>query len=93
MEHLSRDDGVITALLLRLREQRLPRLFGLQHKVCRGDPLNDYDIAFLNTVCYESKQCHAICGKYHEYDELFCKVAHFYHEIAQIALRNEMRLH
>ena len=93
MAHMTKDDGIITALLMRLREQRLPRLFGLQYKLDHGDTLNDYDLAFLNTVCYETKQCHAICQDHHEYDELFCKVTHFYHEIAKTALYNEMHLH
>ena len=93
MGTVSKDDGVITVLLMRLNEQRLPRLFALQHKVKRGDSLNDYDIAFLNQVCYEVRRCHEICKTHHEYDDLFCKVCHFFREITKTAVDNERKLH
>ncbi len=91
MGHLSRDDGIITVLLLRLKQQRLPRVNDLYQKVTNGGVLNDLDITFLNNVYNETKMCHAVCKNHHEYDDLFCRVTHFYHEIATTALANENR--
>ena len=89
MSGLSKDDGIITVLLLRLKQQRLPRVYGLYDKVSHGGILNDFDIRFLDTVCSETKKCHALCEHRHEYDELFSRVTHFYHKITTTALENE----
>ena len=54
MGHLTRDDGIITVLLQRLRQQRLPRVNDLYQKVANGGVLNDLDITFLNSVYNET---------------------------------------
>lgn len=93
MTAMSKDDGVITALLIRLKQQRIPRVLALQDKVSNGDLLNEMDIDFLYNVYQEAKRCHEICKHRHEFDDLFCRVTHFYHEVAQAALDNEAHLH
>jgi hypothetical protein len=89
MDNLSRDDGIITVMLLRLKQQRLPRIFAIHEKVLRGDVLDDYDIGFLDRVCSEAKTCHVFCQHHPEYNDLFSRITHFYHEIAFTALENE----
>ena len=89
MNTITKDDGIITVLLLRLKQQRLPRVFALHEKVLKGEVLNDFDIGFLDSVYAETKRCHAICKNRHEYDDLFSRVTHFYHEIATTALENQ----
>ena len=94
MTEMSKDDGVITALLMRLKQQRIPRVLALQEKVSNGDALNELDINFLDSVYHEAVRCHEICKHRHEFDDLFCRVTHFYHEVARMALENEeARLH
>ena len=93
MAEMSKDDGVITVLLIRLRQQRIPRVLALQEKVSSGDVLNDMDIDFLDSVYHEAKRCHEICKHRREFDDLFCRVTHFYHEVARSALENENHLH
>ena len=93
MNNLSKDDGIITVLLLRLKQQRLPRVYDLYEKVSNGGVLNDFDIRFLNSVCDEANRCHTYCKNRHEYDELFLRVTHFYHKIATTALENESKPH
>ena len=89
MNSVSKDDGIITVMLLRLKQQRLPRVFALHEKVLRGDQLDDYDIGFLDRVCCEAKNCHLFCQNHPEYNDLFSRITHFYHEIALTALENE----
>ena len=89
MQDISKDHGIITVMLLRLKQQRLPRIFALHEKVLRGDVLDDYDIRFLDSVCCEAQNCHFLCQHYPEYNDLFSRVTHFYHEIAATALKNE----
>ena len=91
MESISKDYGIITVMLLRLKQQRLPRIFALHEKVLRGDQLDDYDINFLDSVCCEAKNCHFMCQHHPEYNDLFSRITHFYHDIALAALENEKR--
>jgi hypothetical protein len=67
-------------------------VFALHEKVLQGEVLNDLDIVFLDNVYAETKRCHAFCKDHHEYDDLFSRVTHFYHEITTIALENESKL-
>ncbi len=89
MQSLSKEDGIITVMLLRLKQQRLPRIKALYEKVSHGDVLDDYDLDFLNAVCGETKNCHQFCLQHPEYDDLFCRLTHFFHKIATTALENE----
>ena len=89
MNGISKDDGIITVMLLRLKQQRLPRVFAMHEKVLRGDVLDDDDIGFLDSVCCEAKNCHFLCQHHPEFNDLFSRVTHFYHEIAITALANE----
>ncbi len=93
MSGLSKEDAIITVMLHRLEHQRLPRVFDLQEKVFNGEILNDYDISFLNIVCGEAKNCHRYCKSHPEYNDLFSRVTHCFHEIVVTALENEKRLH
>lgn len=88
MNGVSKDDGIITVMLLRLKQQRLPRVFDLHEKVLRGEALDDYDIGFLDRACCEAKNCHLLCQHHPEYNDLFSRVTHFYHEITSTALKN-----
>ncbi|MCK5360837.1 MAG: hypothetical protein KAJ95_09435 [Gammaproteobacteria bacterium] len=89
MNNISKDDGIITVMLLRLKQQRLPRIFAMHEKVLRGDLLDDYDINFLDSVCCEARNCHLLCQQHPEFNDLFSRITHFYHEIALAALENE----
>ena len=89
----TKDYGVITVMLLRLKQQMLPRVFALQEKVLGGGVLDDYDLDFLNNVCCDARNCHAYCRHHPEYNDLFSRVTHIYHEITKTALENERRHH
>ena len=91
MDTLSKEDGIITVMLLRLQRQRLPHLLALHKKVLSGDLLDDYDISFLDIVCGEAKNCHVFCKDHQEYNNLFSQIAHFYNVISTTALENQKR--
>lgn len=93
MNGLSRDDGIITVMLQRLKRQRLPHVFVLHEKVLSGSRLDDYDIRFLDIVYYEAKNCHSFCKYRPEYNDLFSRLVHLYKEIASAALENEKQKH
>lgn len=93
MGTISKDDGIITVMLMRLQRQRLPHVFALHQKVISGKVLDDYDIHFLDIVCCEARNCHVFCRSHPEYNDLFSQVTHFYNEIASVALENEKLKH
>ena len=89
MNEPSKDTGLITVLLQRLEQQRLPRALDLKAKVDQGGLLNDFDIAFLEEVFADANKIKPILDRHPEYDELVTRVMHLYREITSKALENE----
>ncbi len=85
------DRGLITALLERFANIRLPRVLDIKQKVDSGEKLDTFDIDYLERIFADSAEVQRML-KVHphpEYEDLVARVAHLYHEITAKALENE----
>jgi hypothetical protein len=89
MAGLTKDTGVIAALVVRFESQRLPRLLELKKKVDGGRSLDDADIRFLEQVQQDSSSARPLIEQHPEYQELFARAVQLYAEIVETALKNE----
>ena len=89
MEQSEKDAGTIAALMLRLKETRLPRAKQLLEKVNGGDTLSDSDIRFLKGVYEDSRSSQALVKRNPEYHKLISSFTDLYTEIITKGLENE----
>ena len=83
--------GVITALLDRLANRRLPRILDIKKKVDDGEKLDSANMAYLERVLDDASEVQRMMAinPLPEYEELMAQVAHLYKEITSKALENE----
>ena len=83
--------GVITALLDRLANRRLPRILDIKKKVDDGEKLDSANMAYLERVLEDASEVQRMMAinPLPEYEELMAQVAHLYTEITSKALGNE----
>ena len=60
------DAGTITALMIRMKEYRLPRAKRMLEKVNEGDTLSYEDIAFLERVYEDSRNSQLLVARHLE---------------------------
>ena len=89
MSNSSEDLGLVTVLLRRLEQQRLPRALELKEKVDRGERLNDTDMAFLKVVFADANKIKPLLERHPEHHPLVSRVMNLYKEIMDRALENE----
>ena len=89
MAGLTKDTGVIAALVVRFESQRLPRLLELKKKVDGGKLLDDADIRFLEEVQQGASAAQPLIEQHPEYQNLFARAVQLYAEIVETALKNE----
>ena len=89
MEQSKKDAGTIAALMIRLKETRLPRAKLLLDKVNGGDKLSDSDIRFLKRVYEDSRGNQALVTRNPEYHGLVTQFIDLYTEITTKGLENE----
>ncbi len=83
------DEGLIFVLMERLEKVRLPRALSLKEKVDGGEPLDEYDLAFLEEVFNDSGKIKPLLDKHPEYHELATRMISLYKEITEKGLENE----
>ena len=89
MTESNKETGLLTVLIERFEQQRLPRVLDLKAKVDTGEPLNDWDTAYLGEVLEDAEQVKLLIDRHPEYQDLYARVAHLYNEITEKALENE----
>ena len=85
----SMDEGVLTAIVERMQEQRFPRALELKAKVDAGETLDDFDIDFLERVFEDCTRLKPLLDRHPEYQELAARMMSLYHAITTQALANE----
>ena len=91
MEQSKMDAGAIAALMIRMKEIRLPRATRLLDRVNRGETLRDSDIQFLKRVYNDGRNSQALIKRHPEYHELISRVIELYTEIITKGLENEKK--
>ena len=89
MNESDKETGVITALLQRLEQQRLPAILAMKNKVDRGERLEDQDIEFLKQIFADANKIKPMIDKHPEYHDLAMQLISLYNEITTKALENE----
>lgn len=85
----SMDEGILTAVIERMEEQRYPRALDLKAKVDRGEMLEDFDIDFLEKVFDDCTRLKPLLDRHPEYQEAAARMMSLYHAITNQALANE----
>jgi hypothetical protein len=89
MPDLSKDTGVLMALLKRMEEQRMPRVLAIKERVDRGEKLEDVDISFLKGIFDDANKIKPLMDRHPEYHSLVTSIVNLYSEITSKALENE----
>jgi hypothetical protein len=91
MNEPSKDLGLLTVLMERLEQQRLPRALDMLEKVNGGERLDELDLAFLEETLADASSVKPLIERYPEYQELAARVVGLYAEITAKGLENEER--
>jgi hypothetical protein len=89
MDQAQEDAGTLTALMIRMKDIRLPRAMRMLERVNKGETLRDSDISFLKRVYNDSRSSQHLVARHPEYHELIAKALNLYTEIITKGLENE----
>ena len=89
MSEPANDMGLVTTLVTRAVEHRLPRAQALKEKVEGGGLLDDRDIAFLEEVFHDARSLLPLAEDHPEYQDIGMRMLGLYKEITAKALENE----
>lgn len=89
MSEPTKDLGLMTTLLKRAVEHRLPRAEALKEKVDGGGLLDDRDLTFLQEVFHEARTLGPLVEQHPEYHDIGFRLLSLYSEITAKALANE----
>ena len=89
MDQDKMDAGTITALMLRMRDYRLPRAKRMLKRVNNGEKLQDSDIEFLNRVAEDTRNNESLVMRHPEYNDLVVRFMDLYTEIINKGIENE----
>lgn len=89
MDQAEEDAGTIAALMLRMKESRLPRAKRMLAKVNDGETLSDGDIRFLKRVHKDYRANQALIKRNPDYHGLMSAFVDLYAEIITKGLENE----
>jgi hypothetical protein len=83
--------GIIQSLVQEFEQHRLPRLFRIKDKLDRGEAINDVDFECLCREIKDAGLAMHMTVNYPELQEFCLSMSHFYKEICDEALDNELR--
>jgi hypothetical protein len=89
MTEISKDAGVIQALVERFEKYRLPRILELKEKVDSGGLLDAPDIAYLDELLDDAQRHKSLVDRNPEWQAVSAQVTSLYKQITQKALENE----
>lgn len=89
MDQKKRDAGTIAALMLRMKDYRLPRAKRMLERVNKGEKLRDGDIEFLNRVIEDARNSESLIKRHPEYHDLVVRFMDLYTEIINKGVENE----
>lgn len=89
MSEPTKDVGLMTTLVKRAVEHRLPRAEELKAKVDAGGLLDDRDLAFLEEVFHDARTVGPLVEQHAEYRDIALRMLSLYREITAKALANE----
>lgn len=89
---IQNDAGLMTVLLQRYQNQRLPRALALKAKVDRGDTLDNFDTSFLMEVLDGVSEIKPILERHPECRKLATSMVSFCNVITEKGLQNEKAL-
>ena len=81
--------GTIAVILERFRSYRLPRALDIKAKLDKGQPLDDFDMQFMETVLQEREQILHLVHRHPEFEKLCARVFVFYKDIVRQAIEIE----
>ncbi len=83
------ETGMITVLLERLNEFRLPRLLELKERMGAGETLTENDMEFLERIMEDARSAHVYIDRHPEVQPIYARVMALYKEITTLGLENE----
>lgn len=89
MDQEKRDAGTIAALMIRMKEYRLPRAKRMLERVNKGEKLLDSDIEFLNRVVEDVRNSESLIMRHPENQSLVVRFMDLYTEIINKGVENE----
>ena len=89
MDQNTEDTGTLAALMIRMKEYRLPRAKRMLACVNAGEKLSDSDIDFLKRVYNDSRANQPLVARHPEYHKLISQAIDLYTEIIDKGLENE----
>lgn len=93
MDQQKEDEGALHALVLRMRDDLIPRARQLLENVEAGEVLSEGDIGFLKRVYRENMSNQALIMRNPDYQRLMFRFIDLYTEICDKALENEKVRH
>ena len=84
----TKDSAVFAALVMQFETRSLPRALALKEKVDHGEPLSDWDTAFLVDVLADARRFKPLVDQHPEFQALYARTAHLYMEITEKGLQN-----
>jgi hypothetical protein len=89
MDQDREEAGALAALMIRMKETRLPRARRMLERVNRGETLSDSDISFLKRVFNDARSNQFLVKRHPEYHQVINKALDLYAEIITKGLENE----